>query len=169
MGDKVSSNKKWDKKIKNLREIYPKINNINWSEILKEEPEVFHSVVNGISKTNKNNANNLKVAKIMDTNYSELNFIDSLNVLWGTMSFRAMSEKTGIPLASIQKIRSGDMTPSYETMEQIAKSFNIDPSYFLDYRIAKILSCIDSYLTNSPETATSWYKKIEKNKGIKIK
>lgn len=164
----ATSSKKWDKKLQELRQDYPNIGSIDWHTLINNEPEVFYSVIGGVAKTKskKSVSSGMKVAQIKGENYSELPFIEALNVLWGDRSYRSMANKTGLPLASIQKIRSGAMTPSFETMEKIAVAFNMDPSYFLEYRICKILSSLDAYLVANPETATSWYSKL--NKGIKI-
>lgn len=165
------ASEKWDKKLSKIREIYPATNNINWGEILREEPDVFYSVIGGVTKTNKNSdkSNSTKVAQVTNSNYSELCFVESFKLLWGESSFRSMAHKTGIPSGTIQKYRSGAMAPSFQTMEKIAAGFNIDPSYFLEYRIGKILASIDSYLVENPEVASTWFHKIKKNTGLKIK
>lgn len=165
------ANNKWDRKLDKIREMYPATSNINWGDILRDEPDVLYSVIGGVTKTNKHSdkSNATKVAQVTSSNYSELCFVDAFNILWGDRSFRSMAHKTGIPVGTIQKYRSGQMSPSFQTMEKIAEGFNIDPSYFLEYRIGKILASIDSYLVKNPEVASAWFVKIKNSAGIKIK
>jgi len=54
-------------------------------------------------------------------------------------------------------------------MEKIAEVYNRKPSYFLEYRIAKVLISIEFFLTQNPETATVWFSKVKKDSGIVIR
>jgi transcriptional regulator with XRE-family HTH domain len=80
-----------------------------------------------------------------------------------------MAKLTGISPTMIFNLQKGSMEPSFEVMEKIAKSLNKKPSYFLEYRIGKIMASLSSYLVKSPEIASMWYSEISKNEGIKIK
>jgi DNA-binding phage protein len=165
--------KKWDKKIHKLRDAYPEIKGINWSKILGTEPEVFRSIVggvgkNGSNKTGTHSESNQKFAQIFNDDYSELPFIEALNVLWADRSLSDMVVKTGVSRQIIYDMKRGKRHPSFEEMAQIAEAFDRDPSFFLEYRIGKVLAAIDTFLVRSPETASSWYKIVTKNEGLKV-
>jgi transcriptional regulator with XRE-family HTH domain len=166
---------KWDKKIHRLREEFPEIRNINWSEILNSEPEVFRSLAGDVAKSSapkKEKASNSTgaqgLAQLTNVDYSELGFLDALDVLWGDRSISDMVFKTGISRQLIYNMKRGLREPTFEEMEQIARAFGKDPSFFLEYRIGKALAAIDVFLQRSPETATAWYLKVVKNQGINL-
>ena len=167
--------KKWDKKIHQIRETYPDVRNIDWGEILRTEPEIFRPVAGDVAKSTvskkdkgiKSAAQSL--AQLTNSDYSEVAFVDALNALWGDRSISDMVHKTKISKEIIYHMKRGTRHPSFQEMEQIAKSFGKDPSFFLEYRIGKVLAAIDSYLRRSPETATVWHSKVVKAQGIKVK
>jgi len=163
---------KWDKKLYALREKYPKITSIDWGEILRSEPEVFCGVVGkvtipeGSKKSNiKMSDGNKKFAKISGTDYSELEFKDAFAIIYDR-SYESLIEHTCFTELYLSQLADGSRFPSYEDMEDIAKACNRDPSFFMEYRIAKILSAIDNYLMQSPETASVWYNKVVKSQPL---
>jgi len=166
---------KWDKKLTALRESYPEVRNIDWGKILKDEPEVFRAVAGGVGKSAvpkkskmNHSTSHQRYAQLTDTDYSELPFVDALHVLWGDKSLNGMVAKTGITKQIIYQMKKGNREPTFEEMEQIARSFGHDPSFFLEYRIGKVLAAIDIYLQTAPETAAVWYNHVTKNTGLKI-
>lgn len=167
--------KKWDKKIHQIRETYPDVRNIDWAKLLQSEPAIFRSIAGDVAKStiNKkdkgNSATAQSLAQLTNTDYSEVSFVDALNALWGTRSISDMVHKTKISKEIIYHMKRGTRHPSFEEMEQIARSFGKDPSFFLEYRIGRVLAAIDSYLRRSPETATVWHAKVIKAEGIKVK
>lgn len=168
-------NSKWDKKLEKLRETYPGINNIDWGKILHEEPEVFHSVVGGVIRPKSGKKSkisivegNKKIAQLSGTDYSELPFTEALDILCGNLSVRKLAAKTGFPPATFYLLKTGKQTPSFQDMENIARAFNRHPAFFLEYRIATVLSSIDIFLQECPETAVVWYNKVINSKGLTV-
>ena len=166
---------KWDKKLYKLREQYPEVRNIDWARILQSEPEVFRSIAGDVAKSNApkkskttHAANSQGLAQLTNVDYSELCFLDALEILWGDRSISDMVYKTGISRQLIYNMKRGLREPTFEEMEQIARAFGKDPSFFLEYRIGKALAAIDVFLQRSPETATAWYIKVVKNQGINL-
>lgn len=166
--------KKWDKKLYKIREAYPEVRSIDWAELIRGEPEIFRSITGDVAKSTipkkkvDHSSAAQSFAQLTNTDYSELCFVDALNVLWGGRSISDMVHKTKISKEIIYHMKRGTRTPTFSEMEQIARSFGKDPSYFLEYRIGKILASIDLYLQRSPETAALWHEKVQKAEGLKI-
>lgn len=146
--------------------------NIDWAKILASDPQTFREIMGGISKKaykNTDLTSRERYNQLVNDDFSELNFIETFNYLWGDKTIAQMTAKTGITQNVIYLIKRGKRPASMEDMEKIALAFNKDPSYFLEYRIGKVLESINSYLEQSPETATAWFTKVKQTKGIVIK
>lgn len=166
--------KNWDRKIHDLRETYPEIRNIDWARLVSTEPEIFRGIAGDVAKVGvdkkakPHSATAQAYAQLINTDYSELPFVEALNILWGDRSINDMTHKTKISKELIYRMKRGLRHPSFEEMEQIARSFGKDPSFFLEYRIGKVLAAIDVYLRRSPEVATVWHSKVVKAEGLKV-
>jgi len=163
---------KWDKKLNVLRSKYPQITNINWGEILRDEPEVFCGVVGKVTvpdNTKKSEIQtfqgNVQFARVSNSDYSELEFKKAFTIIYSRYH-DPLIEKTNLSERHLIALMEGSITPTYEDMEEIAQAIGRNPSFFMEYRIAKILASIDSYLMVSPETTSVWYNKVSKNESL---
>jgi DNA-binding phage protein len=101
-----------------------------------------------------------RLNKILDRDYSSFEFQKAFKVVSNGRSIRSIHAKTGLSKSHVQRLLSGQDNPSIETLEKIARSFDKHPSYFLEYRIYKVLESFNNLMMQNPETATNWYKKI---------
>ncbi|RTK94019.1 XRE family transcriptional regulator [Candidatus Saccharibacteria bacterium] len=164
------NDKTWDKKLKYIRGKYPDVNSIDWASIIAGEPGILRAIAGNVAGSNYNKKHGISDAtQLLGTEFSELNFVDALNILWGDRSISDMVAKTNISHNKIYNMKRGLREPTFKDMEAIAKAFGKDPAFFLEYRIAKILASIDRYLTSSPETATHWFSLLSSKKWIKVK
>jgi len=170
------SNKKIDKKIKAAKSKYPELNNINWSEIIRREPDVFNNIIGDIARSDTRRRSKLdrqtgtqKLNALTNTDHAEICFSEAFTIICGKESLRKTAEKLDISYSKVYNLKNGDTEPDIELMEKIAEVYNRKPSYFLEYRIAKVLISIEFFLTQNPETATVWFSKVKKDSGIVIR
>lgn len=164
------TNKKWNEKLGEIKDEFPHTAKIDWGKIFAEEPDIFRSLVGGLTKSTSKNISSpiQKLHKISGEDYAEVDFTTAFNFLWGENTIATMVKKTGLSTAIVYALKQGNRQPSIHEMEVIAKAFGRNPSYFLEYRMCKIFASIEAYIRESPEPSVVWYTKILNAEGIKI-
>ena len=167
----MSNKKSWDKRYQIIKKNYPNINDDTWissfdnddtfikilGDVLKSERRVSTPGKRpGLSKSDGME----RLNKILERDFSDLDFTRAFKALTVGKSVRSITAKTGLSKSHVQRLLSGEDNPSIESMEKIADGFKKHPSYFLEYRIYKILASVNYILVNNPETATNLYSKI---------
>lgn len=166
----------WEEKYRRIVAQYPEVVHTNWSELLRNDSDIFAQLLGDVLKSGTRGSKPGKrptldrsealerLAKVTDQDFSEFNFHETFRLMTKGYSVRGIAAKTGLGKSYVQRLLHGEAEPSFATMEQIANGFKKHPSFFLEYRIAKTLVVIDSLLHDSPETATAWYLKFSKVK-----
>jgi transcriptional regulator with XRE-family HTH domain len=167
----MSKKTSWDKRYEKIKSMYPSIDGVDWSNAI-EHDEVFIKMLGDVLKSERKVSTPGKrpsltktdglerLNKILDRDYSSAEFDKAFKILASGRSVRSLNAKTGLSKSHIQRLLTGQDSPSIEVIEKIATAFNKHPSYFLEYRIYIVLDGFNSLMIKNPETATSWYKKI---------
>jgi predicted DNA-binding transcriptional regulator AlpA len=162
----------WDKRYESIKESYPNIDSSDWSNVINDD-EIFISLLGDVLKSERkvstpgkrpglNRSDGLeKLNKMLDRDYSDSEFPKSFKALVGSKSIRAVTAKTGLSKSHVQRLLTQNECPSIETLEKIAEGFKKHPSYFLEYRVYKVLESINFLLLKNPETATHWYRRVK--------
>lgn len=163
-------------KMEDLKRRRPELRNIDWSRIVREEPEVFNSIANGLVRANEGRKSKLdnktgtgRFNQLKQTDFSEKEFKEAFAIMSDGETVRATADKIGVCAAHVHNLKKGKAEPTLEIMEAIASAYDKRPEFFIEYRVAKVLGSIGRFLTHNPETATTWFNKFEKSKGINIK
>ena len=163
------SKKKWEARITRIKEQYPEIGNTDWSEMFSNNPEVLYSMLgnvarSGITRKSKlsNGIGSQRLAALSSTDYSELQFSEALNALCTLHSVATLE----IGEEELSDLRAGRTQPSIDQIEHIAMYFNRHPSYFMEYRIAYVLASINVFLTDNPQTSSSWFNKAYSRRAL---
>lgn len=161
-------------KINKAKEENPQLSNINWGEIIRREPDVLNNILGDVARSDSKRRSKIdrktgtqKLSAMTNTDHSESKFCYAFTYVCGDESLRKTAEKLDISYSKVYNLKLGKAEPTFELMEKIAEVYNRKPSYFLEYRVGKVLLSIQSYLTSNPETATAWYSKV--NSGIVIR
>lgn len=96
--------------------------------------------------------------------YTLLPFDQAFDNLCGNRSFRHLMSKLDMPRMSVWRLKAGVKEPDLYTIEQVAKAFDKDPSYFLEYRIATILGALGDQMDMAPEMTVDLYRRIHRKK-----
>jgi transcriptional regulator with XRE-family HTH domain len=163
----------WEEKEKRIKERHPDALDVSWSRAMQVDPDLFARIVGDVVKSTASGARPGKrpslepndafaaYSKLAGQDFSDKDFHSSFRALTHGHSIRAVSRKTSLAPSYIFKLLNDKATPSYETMAKIASAFKKDPSYFLEYRVGFVLSTIDTFLCDSPETASAWFLKMK--------
>lgn len=163
----------WQDRYNAIVSDYPSVGSIDWSSALKKDPDLFARILGDVLKAEGRGSTpgkrpNLDRDQAYDQfkkfsleDFSEYNFLKAFNSLASGRSVRNIANKTGLGKSYVHRLLKGEVEPTFYAMEQIAKGFNKQPSYFLEYRIAHVLYSMETMLSSNPEMATSWYLKIK--------
>lgn len=92
--------------------------------------------------------------------YSVLPFPATFRLLIGKRSQRAMAAKLGFPKTRIHRLSVGIESPTVQEMEHVAKMFDKQPSYFVEYRMQSIANSVLAALGERPETTIGVYERL---------
>lgn len=173
------TNKKpsWEQRYNQITAQYPQAAQVDWSSVFRSDPDVFARLLGDVLKAEGRGSipgkrpqldraeGAKRLAKIAGEDHATVDFAAAFRALTHSLSVRGAARKTGLSQAMTQRLLAGDVQPSFEIMEKVAAAFRKHPSYFLEYRILKVLVFIDKFLTDSPETATYWYDRIYRGDG----
>lgn len=87
-------------------------------------------------------------------------FREAFALLAGVRSLTQLARRTGLSRSHVHRLLRGEMMPTREVMEQIAVGFGKEPSYFVEYRIAVIVSAIVNGLVSFPEKSVASYEAL---------
>lgn len=182
--EQLDSKTPWSVRYSICKELFPSIENLNWSEVFRQDPEIMGNIVNAIIKASeaspgrpgKRHPVSKKTTqeyfmKLSGDDYSLEPFVPTFERLTEGKSIRSIASKTGIERNQIFRLRKGKLAPDVYTLEQIAKSFGFSPEYFLEYRVAFVTAFLMNRLESIPESSVHFYRKISKigkyNDGIR--
>ena len=165
------SNKKpsWEKRYQIIKDSHPSVQS-EWGGLIDDD--MFIKILGDVLKSERRtstpgkrpglskNEGMEKINKLLDRDFSDLEFSKAFRTLSSGRSIRSITSVTGLSKSHIQRLLSGEDNPSIDSIEKIAKGFKKHPSYFLEYRIYKVLGMLNSVMADNPETATSWYLKM---------
>jgi hypothetical protein len=163
----LSKKKELHEKIISLKEKkFPQLQEIDWSEVLRKNPDVLENIVGDIVKVEgarrkvERSKATRRISAIYNIDHSEREFKESFSILTGSESLRKTASKIDVSPAYVHNLKLGKAQPTLEIMEAIAYAYDRHPSFFLEYRIHYVLESISSFLVKNPETATAWFSKV---------
>lgn len=162
----------WADRKKIVNEQFPDWDKLDWVDAFSDI-ELFGRIIRDILKLDQSEPGRSGPRPVLDrraaehrlrqfqrVDYSELPFKEALAVLAGGRSVRHLEAKTGVNRNTIQRLLAGTKEPSLYLMEELARGFGKEPSYFLEYRTAFILAALESRMLASPEIVGDLYNKL---------
>lgn len=105
-----------------------------------------------------------KLRQYLGNDYSYVPFTEAFGALAGDRSIRHLASKIGISAHYAWNLKNGVSQPDLFIIEQIARAFKKDPSYFREYRISYILGALGDQMDLAPEITVDIYRKISRRK-----
>lgn len=176
----MAKKSEWEERFRTIKEKFPSVENLDLTESLEKDPDAFTQMMGDLIKAGGKRQRPGKrppldralaeeeLSKLMQEDYTDHSFPVAFRALAGTRSMRGLAAKTGCNKDYIVRYLKGTLMPSFGDMEKIARAFNKEPEFFIEYRIAFILLVIDQYLQDNPERATIWHRRLRVQKKIKV-
>lgn len=92
--------------------------------------------------------------------YAMVPFTTAVTDLVGTQSVRGIAARTGLDRNTVHRLTRGDRDPTVTEMEAIANGYHRSPLYFLEYRLAALLTMLAANLT--PERSAAIVDKMRR-------
>lgn len=155
----------------------PEIEDVDWGQLFSVDPGILGDVINDVirvvhsskEKNRRGKRSNVKrsvaknnLEKIQNIDFSNEEFIVSVRYLKLDRSIRCFARKVGLNTSKVQRLLEGKVEPTAKELEQIAEAFDKHPSYFLEYRIAYVVSAMSSLMKTYPESSIVQYVKLSK-------
>lgn len=174
----------WDEVAARVRTQFPNIDKIDWRRTFDERPEVFAAILRDMLKVDAKEpgtpgprpeiepAKGRKIlSQWMGNDYALSPFPQAFGdlVMWrperngkrkGKIGLTTIAKMVGIERSKVGRMLSGEIEPSAWEMEQIAKAFGKDPSYFVEWRTAFVVATLAKRMNDSPETTIGFYRRL---------
>ena len=163
----------WQERYEIIKKTFPNVETLDWNKVFRTDPAIMGRIVNDVLKIDqaepgrpgKRPALDVGVAEerlhqIRGEDYTILPFAEALRNARAGKSIRSLAHYSGLPKSTVHRLADGDTRPSLEQIEAIAKGVRKAPSYFLEYRIAFVLSAMVELFSQSPESTIVQYEKL---------
>lgn len=174
-GRKVS----WHKRFAYISKNYTSIDRLNWKKVFVEDPEILGSIVNDILKLNvpsrgrpgkrpslqEDQAREM-FSTLMGENFTLEPFDIAFRRLVGDTSIRKVAASLGLDKMLIHRLLHGKQKPSLDHIEKVAAHYHKDPSYFVEWRSACILTYMHDLLEANPESTVKMFDRLRKKSGV---
>ncbi len=168
----------WHIRSEQIKKNFFSVENLNWKKVFSEDPEILGSIINDMLKLSvpgngrpgkrpslqRLDAKDLFL-KLIGEDFSEYPFNISFRSLKDSRNISIRDLANGVKLDKmlVHRLLNNKQQPSLEHIELIAKFFNKDPSYFLEWRIAYIVTFLNELLLEYTESSILLFKKLRKN------
>lgn len=162
-----------------LEEQFPKLSDLlgpprsalshSWIATFSEEPQAMYSILADIIKLA-----HAKPGRVGQRPMPREEEVDLDALIYGqvsndpltevlpklmTMSERRLAQMVRVSKTMMQRILSGAYEPDIDQMRRIAAAVNVPPTYFLEYRIAMVMSAVNGMMAENPNVATALYRR----------
>ncbi len=164
----------WDQRLPLIKKQFPSVARQDWYQIFSEDSSILGRLLNDIlkidqaepGKPGKRPAVEVSVAEarlrqLRGEDYTSLPFRESFRALAANRSIRGLASKTGLDRNLVHRLLQGDVDPTADVMERVAKAFKKSPGYFPEYRIAYIVGVLFYKLDSGPEASVSFFQKLQ--------
>lgn len=174
----------WAAKAEWAEKAYPGAGSVDWHKVLTET-DVFASVMREILRFDmapsgrdgsrpavSEEQGALRLSQLLGQDYTTLPFREVVGLVARGDSCREIAQKTGIPRESVRRLLRGyteakgvryPVEPTAYDLEQIAKAYGRDPSYFMEYRILYVTGAVVDFLRRHPDVSVSTYRRVRRS------
>lgn len=174
MKTKKNRNDIWANDRKNIFDIYPHLQKVDFNKSLfYEDPSFMAKIINDILKyDSSSSASGRRTPLTLDRARKELNsfieddysiepFVPTLKKLKGKLSVRKVADLTGLDKSMVMLLLQGKKKPDYDILVKISNAFGKKPEYFLEYRVLFLFSILNERFNNYPESSIVFFEKVK--------
>src|SRR5690606_16150435 len=117
----------WADRIKKMNKKYPSTQNMNWSELLRDDPLVLARIVSDIMRTEPGKPKKRLKAKsltpehlkrILSDSYSEEDFYTTFSALTQGQTVRSIAAQCGLDHMYVNRLQNRKIEPTLQAMEK---------------------------------------------------
>lgn len=155
----------------------------DWVQFFTRRPDVITAILgdifrevkaqeqreNGSAPTGRRpkavNGSLAELESMITPRYADVPFAESLPELIGDRSLRAFAARVPMNHHTLTRMMRGELKLEMWRLELIAAAGRVQPSYFLEWRVAYVQECIEIAMFKAPHLATRVTKAIQSAKG----
>lgn len=163
----------WEKRSKLIKEKFPSVGTINWEKAFTTDIDLMGSILKDVLKEDlaikgrpgpraaiPYEEGMARLKQYMGDDYTVLAFPEAFKALAAGRSIRHLCGTTGLDRTLVFRLLNGKVEPDAYVMQEIAKGFKKDPSYFAEYRLLAITKAVADSFDRYPETSINVYRKL---------
>ena len=164
----------WDERVELIYEHFPKAKSADWNVVLSDLDtlgEVVRDILR-LEQATPGKSGPRPAPEIRDgmkslrqwngEDHSVMPFHEAFKVLARGYSMTHLARKTGLDRNKVYRLLRGEHDATPAEMNQVARSFGKEPSYFLEFRTAYIMAMLGARLEQAPEATIALYRKVMK-------
>lgn len=148
----------------------------DWERLLLENPKVLWGLIADVVKAVKAAEGERRTGRrpaatvgsldelyelLFPATYMINDFPSALSMALGERSQRDLAREAHISQAVICRLATGQKKPSVRDMEMLAAALNVRPTYFREYRAARIGQLVTQILTEYPHMSADAIRNLE--------
>lgn len=163
----------WPERKKMIVRFFPSVERLDWAEAFRQDPALMGRIINDILKLDaaepgkpgkrpgldQRDAES-RLSAMFEGRYSEQPFAQAFRGIAGDRSIRHIANNTGLNRNTVHRLLNGEQVPDEYEIEAIAKAFNVEPSFFAEYRLAYVIGFLYSKLSQNPDATILFFKKL---------
>jgi len=165
----------WAERYKEIKKVFSSVETLDWSKVFRSDPAIMGRIINDVLKIDqaqpgrpgKRPALDVdraeeRLRQLRGEDYTVLPFVEAVQVARGNKSIRSLAFYSELPKSTVHRLLEGTATPTLEQIEAISKGLRKNPSYFLEYRVAFVVSALTEMMASAPESTIVHYEKLSK-------
>lgn len=167
----------WHQRYAEISKNFKSVERLNWEKVFNDDPEILGSIINDILKLNvpskgrpgkrpslqEDQAREM-FSTLMGENFTEEPFHVAFRKLSAPASIRELATTFGLDKMLIHRLLNNRQAPTLEQMEQIAVHYHKEPSFFVEWRVAYVVSYLDTLIRQNPDLSVALFKRLKKRK-----
>jgi hypothetical protein len=170
----LQKNVPWAQRADQIYRTIPGLKDFDWQRAFREDTQLFADIYRGIlglegARTHTWGPRPLpsvgdaqdRIRQWQGEDYTLLPFPAALRQLAGRMGEFKIAKLTGIHRSTIHRLLVGELQADPYTLVTVARAFNKQPGYFLEYRVMVIFNALWERMRDyAPESSISIFRKI---------
>lgn len=172
-GDGSKKKMPWSERVGMIEEFWPSVKRLDWDKAFRQDPGLMGRIINDIIKmeaaipgrpgkrpnvSREETEKHLK--RLTGEDYTLRSFHEAVGELREDRSIRHLARRFGMTRDHTWRLVSGKRVPTVDDMEIVARVFEKDPSYFLEYRLSYIIGFLYDKLERNPDITVLHHRRI---------
>lgn len=160
----------WDAICANAALAYPSVDNPQFvkhlatpgliADIMRDFLRLENLTTTGVRETPELEVGLARLNELLGNGYSMDPFPKAMRVCTRQQSVRQIARKTGLSKTRVGMLLAGDAAPTAHDMEQVAKAYDRQPTWFAAYRTHVIVTMVTAAVERNPEQSAVLVRRL---------